>query len=158
MKLVFLRFLLLIMMLGLVGSIKSTSEAYEVDKSTFTVTNKHKEYDRYTDTNNIYDTHYFFYCKNNLGYFKIDVDEESYNRHSIGSNIVFTNNICKYELYNYAVNDYTRDNILKSVKSNFVKKYISDNGFNFLLTFIWVISSVLFLVGIFSILNTDLSN
>ena len=115
-----LRALLLTVIFLIIHIHKPLCELYVKEHHTFKINNKVKETDEYQ--NKIC----YFYCTNKLGSFKIDIDGVSYNNHKIGDEIIITNGLTKKELYDYASNDYTRTNIIKTVKSNYARDYVSD--------------------------------
>lgn len=115
-----LRALVLTVIFVLIHIHKPLCELYVKEHHTFKITNKVKETDEYQ--NKIC----YFYCTSKLGSFKIDIDGASYNNHKIGDEIIITNGLTKKELYDCAYNDYTRTNIIKTVKSNYARDYVSD--------------------------------
>ena len=84
-----------------------------IDLTTFDLS--YTVYDRERD---IQTNTYILYCKNDLGKFKIDVTENTYNNKPYGSIVRYDKPFTSHEMHMFAEDRETRQNVLKSLPTN----------------------------------------
>ena len=84
-----------------------------IDLTTFDLS--YTVYDRERD---IQTNTYILYCKNDLGKFKIDVNENTYNNKPYGSIVRYDKPFTSHEMHMFAEDRETRQNVLKSLPTN----------------------------------------
>ena len=84
-----------------------------IDLTTFDLS-----YTVYNRERDIQTNTYILYCKNDLGNFKIDVNENTYNNKPYGSIVRYDKPFSSYEMYMFAEDRETRQNVLKSLPTN----------------------------------------
>ncbi len=83
-----------------------------IDLTTFDLS-----YTVYNRERDIQTNTYILYCKNDLGNFKIDVNENTYNNKPYGSIVRYDKPFSSYEMYMFATDGETEQNVLKSLSS-----------------------------------------
>lgn len=83
-----------------------------IDLTTFDLS-----YTVYNRERDIQTNTYILYCKNDLGNFKIDVNEKTYNNKPYGSIVRYDKPFSSYEMYMFATDRETEQNVLKSLSS-----------------------------------------
>ena len=80
-----------------------------IDLTTFDLS-----YTVYNRERDIQTNTYILYCKNDLGKFKIDVNEKTYNNKPYGSIVRYDKPFSSYEMYMFATDRETEQNVLNS--------------------------------------------
>lgn len=83
-----------------------------IDLTTFDLS-----YTVYNRERDIQTNTYILYCKNDLGKFKIDVNENTYNNKPYGSIVRYDKPFSSYEMYMFAEDRETEQNVLKSLSN-----------------------------------------
>lgn len=84
-----------------------------IDLTTFDLS-----YTVYNRERDIQTNTYILYCKNDLGKFKIDVTENTYNNKPYGSIVRYDKPFTSHEMHMFAEDRETRQNVLKSLPTN----------------------------------------
>ena len=88
---------------------------------------------------------YILYCKNDLGKFKIDVNENTYNNKPYGSIVRFDKPFSSYEMYMFAEDRETEQNVLKSL-SNTIERITVTVPILVPLSFVIILACICFTV------------
>ena len=83
-----------------------------IDLTTFDLS-----YTVYNRERDIQTNTYILYCKNDLGKFKIDVNENTYNNKPYGSIVRYDKPFSSYEMFLFAEDRETEQNVLKSLSN-----------------------------------------
>lgn len=92
---------------------------------------------------------FFLNCKNELGIFSIDVTRETYYNNHDGDVIKFDGGFDVYELYQYAINESTKKNVLSLIKDDDIKYYVKHELLGLDVLFC-VAFSIIFFISIMS--------
>lgn len=102
----------------------------------------YKIYDKKRFTSGIDEYNYYFYCKHDLGLFKVHVDESTFNSKKINDNVRFNREYSAYEMLKMSRNDATKENIHKHSKK--LESFINRNEFIQVLMVVYLILALPF--------------